>query len=244
VAVVSQTLANRHFSGENPIGRRIVVNAFGELVTAEIVGIVGDVRHESLESVPTPTVYVPFIQRPQPNMVLVLHFSSNPETISTIVRREVRLMDKSLLVSNIASLEQLIDSSVAEHRFRVALLSSFAFLAVILAVLAVYGIVSFMAAERAQEIGIRMALGASRSSVLTLVISQAVWPALVGAVLGLVSAIALSRLMSHLLFGIEAVDLQVLTTVPLLLMFATIMASAIPGWKAARVDPAAALKRE
>jgi putative ABC transport system permease protein len=247
VIIINETLARRFFPNEDPLRKRIRPTiSIGEhgAVMLEIVGIVGDVRHRSLRRMPDPEVYVPHAQAPFNNMTLVVRAKSDLGSIIAGVRNEVRAMDKDLPVYDVRTLDHYLVSSIAHPRFNTLLLAVFAGIALILAAVGLYGVMSYAVAQRTHEIGIRVALGAQARDVLKLIMGQGMKLALTGLVIGVAGASALARVMSTLLFGISTLDPATFTVIPLLLAAIALLACYIPARRATKVDPIVALRYE
>jgi putative ABC transport system permease protein len=248
VAIINETFARRFFPGEDPIGRRIspgISNGYGDKYPLrEIVGVIGDVKLHSLATVSEPQCYVPLAQSPLGLMSLVVRTDGDPLRLVPAVRSSVAAADKNVSPYNIKTLVQLLSQSVARPRFITLLLGTFAALAVVLAAVGLYGLISYSVAQRTHEIGLRMALGAQRADMLRLVIGQGLKLALIGVGIGIVGAIGLTRLLSGLLYGVKPTDPLTFVAVPLLLTFVTLLACYIPARRATKVDPMVALRYE
>jgi putative ABC transport system permease protein len=243
VLVVNETLARRFFPGEDPIGKRATVYPFK--TPCEIVGIVGDVRHRSLDVEAEPEFYVSYLQSPQPFMSLVARSVSNdPAQLTAAIQSAVQEIDKAQPISDVKTMNQLLGESTASRRFNMLLLGIFALLALILASVGIFGVMSYMVSQRTHEIGIRMALGAQVSDVFKLVVGQGMVLVLIGIGIGLLGAFAITRVMSGLLYGVSATDPLTFIGVALLLSAVALIACLIPARKATRVDPMIALRYE
>jgi putative ABC transport system permease protein len=244
VVVINQTMARKYFPGEEPIGQRI---ALGDPEKEEswrsIVGVVGDVRYESIETPPFPTAYAVYRQNTEPwsTMSMVLKTYGRPGNLAGDLRRAIQSIDPNLPVTNVQSMEELMDSSVVRPRFIMLLVGSLASIALALAAIGIYGLMAYSVAQRTQEIGIRMALGAQKSDVLGLVIRQGMTLTVIGVVVGLIGAFVLTRLIASLLFGVETTDPLTFVAIPLLLLFVALIACYLPARRAARLDPKIAL---
>ncbi len=243
VVVINQALARRFWPGESPIGRSI---GFGceEGLCRTIVGVVGDVRQENLTDDLRPEIFLPYRQFPNRGMTLMVRSDSDPAKLTAAIRAQVLAVDSSQPISNVKTLDEHISDSIAQPRLTMVLLGIFAALALVLATVGVYGVMSYAVAQRTREIGIRMALGAGKRDVLRLVIGQAAVMLVVGAGIGLAGAFALTRFMESLLFGVSATDPLTFAAITILLMGVALLASYIPARRAMRVDPMVALRYE
>jgi putative ABC transport system permease protein len=243
VVIINETLARRAFAGVNPVGRRIVIDD-GQTREREIVGVVGDVKHFGLEAAAKPEMYLPYAQRPTPNQTLVVRAASDPTSLIATVRGEVRALDKDLPLYGVRTMEDYLDESVAARRLNTLLIGVFAGLALTLAGVGIYGVLSPAVTERTREIGIRMALGAGRRDVLRLVVGRGMRLASLGVMIGAAAALALAGLLRGLLFGVSAGDPFVFAGVASLLLAVALAACLVPARRATRVDPMIALRCE
>ena len=251
-ALISQNLAHRYWPNGNPLGAHLRINDNNQgprLV--EIVGVVGDVKHLNLDGEPAPHIYLPVHQMHEDGVVWLtnshywlLRTTVDPLTLSAAVRREIQAVDREAPTSNIRAMEQYLAASVAPRRFNLRLLTIFAGVALILAATGLYGVISYGVAQRNRELGIRIALGARAGDVLKLVIGQGMALAIIGVALGLVAALALTRLMEGLLFGLSATDPLTFIMIALILTLVALLACYIPARRATKVDPLVALKYE
>ena len=239
--IVNEAFARSYFPDEDPLGKRLIID-LGDSVTCEIIGVTRDVKQFSLQSSPTPTMYLPSIEVGRPT--LVVRTSGDPLALTSAVRAAVQTVDKDQPVANVASMEQILSSSVGEPRFRTLLLSVFAGLALVLAGVGIYGVMSYTVARRTHEIGIRMALGARPGDTISLVVAHGLTLALIGVGVGLAGALGLTRLLSSLLFGVSATDPLTFVAISVLLTGVAAVACYIPARRAARVDPMIALRHE
>ncbi|MGH9452491.1 MAG: ADOP family duplicated permease [Terriglobia bacterium] len=245
VAIISETLARRYFPNQDPIGRQM---RFGfppnGSVSREIVGVVGDVRDVALSRKPGPMMYVPFAQAPLYGGEVVVRSSLSASSVADGIRRAVHSIDKDLPVTDVESFPDAVGASIAQERFRTLLLSSFSGIALILAAIGIFGVISYSASQRTHEIGIRMALGARQRDVLRLILGQGAKLALLGLGAGAVAALLLTRFLSALLFGVRPSDPVTYVVVALILAGVALLASYIPARRAAKVDPMVALRHE
>lgn len=240
VLIVSQGLVNAVFPNEEPLGKRLVSAMGGQ--PFEIIGVVGDIRHQSLQGLPAPAMYMP--TRTSGRMNVVLRTQGDPLSIVGSVRKEVQALDPEQPIAAVRPMTEWLKSSVAAQRYRTTLLGLFAALAMILAATGIYGVMSYSVAQRTHEIGVRMALGASQFDVLKLVVRQGMVLTVVGVVLGLAGAFALTRVMSTLLFGVTTKDPITFAAVSGLLIVVAFIACMVPARRATRVDPLVALRYE
>jgi putative ABC transport system permease protein len=243
VILINQTMARRYFGGEDPLGKRMIIG-WGVPEWRQIVGVVGDVKYDRLDAEAGDEFYVPHAQVPLTWMRLVVRGTGNLTNMAAALRAAVASLDKDLPVSNLRTMEQVLAESVAQPRFRTLLLGVFAGLALILAAVGLYGVMTYSVAQRTDEIGIRMALGAERRDVLELVVGQGMTLVLTGVAIGLAAAFALTRVLSSLLYGVRATDLTTFLAVSLLLVAVALLACYIPARRAAAVDPIVALRYE
>ncbi len=246
VLAVNQALARRDFPGEDPVGKRISygIRPDGQPSWFEIVGVVADVRSEEPGTVPAPEIYTSYLQDPFAGMSYVVRSAVEPESLAPAVREAVRAVDRAQPVAEVRSLEQLVGESVAQPRFNSLLLGLFACMALLLAAAGIYGVMSYAVTQRSHEIGIRIALGAQGRDVLRLVVGHGMALALAGVGVGLVAALALTRLMRSLLYGVSAADPLTFVGVALLITAVALLASYVPARRATKVDPMVALRYE
>jgi putative ABC transport system permease protein len=243
VAIISETLARRFFPNQNPIGRQM---RFGfppnSNVSREIVGIVGNVRDVALSKKPGPIMYVPFAQAPLYGGEVVVRSSLSTSSIAAAIRQEVHFIDKDLPVTDVTPFPNAVGKSISQERFRTFLLGSFSGMALVLAAIGIFGVVSYSVSQRRQEIGIRVALGAEPHDVLRLILRQGAKLALVGLGIGVVLAFLLTRLMANQLYGVSATDPLTFGAVALVLLGISMTACYLPARRALRVDPVVALR--
>lgn len=245
VTIVDERLAREYWPGASALGKRI---RFGPPENNEpwhtIVGVAGAVRHERLDRETRQSIYVPYLQIPVRSMTVAVRTPGNPESLAGAVRREVLALDKDQPVTNVMTMDEVISRSVWQPRFYAMLFGIFAAVALILAAVGIYGVMSYAITQRTHEIGIRLALGAGRLNVLKLALGQGMRLALAGVALGLCAAYGLTRLMSGLLFGVSATDLGTFVSIAVLLIGVTLLACYIPARRATKVDPLVALRYE
>ena len=247
VIIVNQAFARKFFPNEDPIGKRIrpgIATYSGGPVMREIVGVVSDIRNRNLSSELRAGYYVPAAQIPFNQMTLVVRTTNDPHSVINAVQNEVHSMDNELPVFNVKTMDDYISATVAAPRFNATLLVIFAGVALILTIVGLYGVMSYSVAQRTNEIGIRMALGAQTSDVLRLIVSQGFTLVLLGLGIGLVGAFALTRVISSLLFGVTTKDPLTFAAVAVLLALVALLACYIPARRATRLDPLHALRYE
>jgi putative ABC transport system permease protein len=245
VTIISQALARLYFPNEDPIGKQLSFGFPPEPgVPRQIVGIVSDIRDVSLGDNPGPMVYVPFAQNLFPGGVIVVNSPLSVSSVASTLRHSVAKIDKEMPVIELASMPEILTSSLAQPRFRTFLLAVFAGMALLLAAIGIFGVISYSLACRTHEIGIRVALGASRRAILQLISYETLTVASAGLVVGGASAITVSRVMGHWLFGVSATDPVTLLCVAFALAAVAALAAYIPARRAMSVDPMVALRDE
>jgi putative ABC transport system permease protein len=244
VILINEALARKHFPNEDPIGQRLDVGMFENPVVTEIIGVVGNVRYDSLIDEAPEAVYFAHPELAYPFMTLVLRTDGDPAAIAPTVQREIRALDPNQPVSDVRTMDQVMSEAVSRSRFNTLLLGLFAGLATLLSAVGIFGVMNYSVALRTREIGLRLAVGAQPRQVLLLVLKQGLILTIVGVGLGLAAAFALTRLLSGLLFGVEAVDATTFTTMSLLLMMVSLVACYLPARRAMRIDPMLALRYE
>jgi putative ABC transport system permease protein len=244
VAVINDTMRRRFFASEDPIGKRLIVNFLNTPLKVEIIGVVRDIKQQSLNAPPNAQIYLSYLQVPWFSTALLVRTNVEPGTMAAPVERALRSIDPAQSGSAAKTMDQLLSDSVAQPRFYSLLLGGFAVLALVLAAIGIYGVISYAVAQRTHELGIRIALGAQGLDVLTLVISQAMKLVLVGTVIGLGAAFALTRLLKKFLFDVAASDPLTFGAMALLLALVALIACYIPARRATKVDPLVALRYE
>jgi putative ABC transport system permease protein len=243
VAVVSTRVAEQYWPGQNPLGKRFHLGS-SENPLIEIVGVVGDVRNSSLEKAPGLTVYIPHWQRDRADMILVIRTAMDPAAITQAVRTEIRALDAELPAVAMRTMQEIVSAGVAERRFQLTLVLVFAGVALALASLGIFGVVSYTTAQRRGEMGIRLALGATASDLRSLVLRQGLAPVLLGLVAGIGGALALGRALAGLLYGVQPSDPLTIAGVAVVLFAVSAIACYIPAVRVSRADPMSALHYE
>jgi putative ABC transport system permease protein len=243
VAIINETMAKTYFADEDPIGQSISLSQ-GPDNSSEIIGVVGDVKQYGLAEPSTLQTYESYLQMPFSGMTLVVRTQDRPEALSDAIRQEVLAIDLEQPVSRVRTLEQIVSGSVQQQRFLMFLLSLFAGVAMTLAAVGLYGVMSYAVTQRTHEIGIRVALGASNTNVLRLIVGQGMMLALTGIAIGLAGSFGATRLMSNLLFGISTTDPITFGGISVLLTVVTLVSCLAPAYRAIRVDPMVALRHE
>jgi putative ABC transport system permease protein len=246
VAVVNEAYQRRFFPGEDPIGKRLKLGRGPDSDSPylTIVGVVSDIKHTGLNKEAAPEFYLSYLQSPEFLMTVAVKTDREPQAILAAIRNEIAAIDRDQPLAKVALLEQLLSDSVAGQRFNTLLLGLFATLALALAVVGVYGVMSYSAAQRTQEIGIRIALGAQRKDIMKLIVGQGLTLTVIGVAIGLIASYGLTRLLEKFLFGISATDTMIFAAVSVLLCAVTLLACFIPARRATRVDPMVALRYE
>jgi len=249
--LISASLAKQFWPNENPIGKHITLTFFGTV--REVVGVVGDVKSDGLDqNRPPAMLYVPLGQLSAPtaggwrsfSMTLVVRSSAKPASLVSAVSNAVHDVDRNIPVRNVLTMDELVTTSLSQQRFNLMLLSAFAVLALILAAIGIYSVLSYSVRRRVQEIGIRLALGARISDVLRMIVIEGMRPTLLGVTIGIVGALALGQVMSSLVYGVKPTDPLTFLAVAMVLAVVALSATIIPAYRAARVDPMVALRYE
>lgn len=246
VLVVNEAFSQRFFPNGDAIGKRIRLGKLtADFPWGTIVGVVGDVRGFALEEPPLPTMYWPVAQvRATPSLAIVVRTENDPAMLASAVRTALAEIDKTQPIYEMQTLDQLVAKSLDQRRFTLTLMVLFGVIALVLSSIGIYGVMAFAVTQRTQEIGIRMALGASAIDVLKMVVGSGMFLALIGVVVGLIGAFALTRLMASLLFGVSPTDLVTFGLVTAVLLLVALLACYIPARRATKVDPLVALRYE
>jgi len=250
VVVINERMAARYWPGETALGQRLRIRTDEEGPWFTVVGIAGDIRHNAIVEEPRHEMYFPHAQLPlalggtTTAMNMVVRTARDPLAMTAPVRAAVRSLDPNLPVANVRAMDQVVEAAIAEPRFTMALLAVFAAIALLLGAIGIYGVLAYTVSRRVHEIGIRMALGAGGASILRMVVGQGVALVAVGVALGLVAALAATRVLANLLYGVTTTDPVTFAAVPLVLIAVALLASYIPARRATRVDPMVALRSE
>jgi putative ABC transport system permease protein len=240
VILVNENMALHFWPNQNPVGKRL---AWGN-DWQEVVGVVGDVKHDGLEVASGFQSYEPFMQDPSSAMTMVIRTTSDPTNAVAAIKAQVREIDKDQPIPNVKTLNQIVADSVSQRRLSAVLLGAFAALALLLSTVGIYGVLAYSVTQRMHELGVRMALGAKTSDVLRLVLSNGMKLALTGVSIGLAGAFVLTRLMTKLLFGVTPTDATTFAVASALLVAVSLLACYVPARRATKVDPLVALRYE
>jgi putative ABC transport system permease protein len=244
VVVVNETFARKNLGGQDPIGKRVTINMKDENVPSEIVGVVGDTKHLGLDLENEPMAYWPHPELVYSGMTLVMRTREAPNSVATAARNVVRNIDPQQPIGSLGAMETFLATSVARSRFNATLLAIFSLVALVMASVGIYGVMSYSVQQRTHEIGVRMALGAQQRDVLRLVIKQGVLLGLIGVAVGLIASWGLTRLVVSLLFEVRATDARTFAALAGGLFLITLIACYIPARRAMKVDPLVALRYE
>jgi putative ABC transport system permease protein len=244
VAIVNQTGARRFWPGKDPIGKRVRFSSDPPDAITEIIGVVGDVKYWPVDEPVGADFYTSYLQHTYPSTMVFVRAEGDPKALAPALQRAVRSFDRDLPIYDVKLMEERASDALAKPRFQAMLLALFATGALVLAAVGVYGVVAQSVAHRRQEIAIRMALGAEAGRVVFLVLGQGLALAFVGIGLGIGAALAASRLLAGMLYGVRATDAGMLSKAALTLAAVAFLATLVPARRAARVDPMAALRQE
>ncbi|HTG17361.1 MAG TPA: FtsX-like permease family protein, partial [Blastocatellia bacterium] len=244
VVVINETMARDYFPGEDPIGKRVTIDMKDENVPSKIIGVVRDARYVGLDTAVRPMTYWPYPELVYSGMTLVVRTEGEPLALAEAVRREVLAIDNDQPIADVRTMEAWVSDSVSKARFSTMLLGIFAGVALLLAAVGIFGVMSYAVSERTHEIGLRMALGAQTSDVLALVVRQGMVLALIGVGIGLGAAFVLTRVLASLLYGVSATDPLTFAAIAVLLASVALLACYLPARRAAKVDPMVALRYE
>jgi putative ABC transport system permease protein len=242
VVIVSESLARTYFPNDNPIGKRLGIYMTEPIVPTEIIGVVGDVKFQDLTAAPRPTTYWPHPQLAYSAMTLTVRTAGDPLPLAAAVERTIRTLDKDQPVADVRTMNQWVAKSLAQARFSSTLLTAFAALALMLAAIGIYGVMSYAVSQRTPEIGIRLALGAGAHDILAMILGAALRLAAIGLAIGVALALALSRTLTSLLYETTGADPLTFAAVVGVLAAVAIVASYLPARRAARIPPVEALR--
>lgn len=242
VAIINQTMARRYFSGEDPLGKRLLL--VREKESVEIAGVVGDVKRFELDDVVEPEVYWPYMQRPRWATYFAIRTNSDPMSVVTAVRHRMLGLDKEVPVLNVSTIDQLVGAALRGPRFNAALIGACAGIALLLASFGLYALISYSVTQRTHEIGVRIAIGADQRDILKLIVGQGMLLTMIGIAIGLAASFGFTRAMSSLLFGVGTTDTLTFTVISLLLTSVSLLACYVPARRATKVDPMVALRYE
>jgi len=244
VVLINDAFARKYFAEEDPIGKRIDVGMFEGPNPTEIIGVVGNVRYENLIEGFEPAVYFPHPELAYSFMTIVVRTAGDPAALGPALRREIRSLDPNQPVSDLRTMDQVMSDTLSRARFNTLLLAVFAGLATLLSAVGIFGVMNYSVALRTREIGLRVAIGAQPRQVLLLILRQGLALTVVGLVVGLLAAFALTRLLSGLLFGVAAVDPSTFASISILLLAVSLVACYLPARRAMKIDPLLALRSE
>jgi putative ABC transport system permease protein len=242
VVLVSETLARQFWPNENAVGKHITLSR--EEVWREVAGVVADVKHYGLDGETRPAIYLPYTQQSINAMSIVVRTSTPPESLAGAIRSELAAMDPDQAIAAMRTLEDLLSKSVARPRLYSALLAIFSTVSLLLAAVGIYGMMSFTVGQRTHEMGVRIALGASPAAVQSMILREGLLYAATGGLLGIAGALALTRVMRNLLFGITATDAATYIGATVLMAIVAAISCLVPARRATRADPMLALRSE
>jgi predicted permease len=244
VAIINETMARKLFANMEPLGQHVRIGSAPNGPWMTIVGVIGDVRHGGLEEDPHPELYITYLQNPPVAPFIVLRTTGDPALLAETVRAEVRRIDKNVPLFDMRTMSTLRSESMSTRRFILLIVGAFGVLALGLAAIGVYGVMSLIVSERTREVGVRLAFGAEPPQLLTMIVGQATKLAALGVAIGVAAALLLAPLLGSELYGVESIDPITFISVPVALLVVAALAAAVPAWKAMRIDPLAALRIE
>jgi len=244
VAIINDTMASKLFPNQDPIGQRIRIGSAPSGPWTTIVGVVGDVRHGGLEEVPLPEMYITYLQGPPVSPFIVMRTAGDPQTLAEPVRAEMRRIDKNVPLYDMRTMSTLRSDAISTRRFVLLIVGAFGVLALGLAAIGVYGVMSLIVSERTREVGVRLALGAKPSQLLRMIVGQAAALGAIGVAIGLLAALPIGLLLQGQLYGIRSIDPATFVSVPAILLLISALAAVVPAFKAMRIDPVEALRLE
>jgi predicted permease len=244
VIMINEAAARKFWPDEDPIGKHIAVGQGGFNDSAEVIGIVGDIRYGQMVEKPRPDAFISYLQSPRWSLVLFVRATGNPTSLTNALRNEVKALNKDLPVYDVKTMYERITDSTSRTRFSTVLLGTFASIALILAAVGIYGVMSWAVTQRTREIGIRIALGADRGSVLRMVLRRGVFVTAAGIALGSLGALWATLVLESLLYEVKAHDPGTFLLLTAVLAGVAVAATLVPAWRATRVDPLTALRVE
>jgi predicted permease len=242
VVIVNQSFVRKYFPGQNAMGKRLRDSADPKAPWKTIVGVVADVRNESLDQAPVPQFYSPLTDAESAS--IAVRSSLPPESLIAAMRAAVRSIDPSIALADMHTMQQAVAASTARRRFQTTLLTTFGVVSLLLALVGLYGVLDYSVRQRVPEIGIRMALGATRARVIGMVVRQGLRLVVLGLATGIAAALALARLVSSALYGVRPYDPWTFIAAPVLVVLAALIACCTPAWRAAHIEPIEALRSE
>jgi len=244
VAIISTALGRRQFPGQDAVGKRLIQRRAGQLTPIEIVGVVNDVKNHRLNAEPNAILYIPYQQDMASTVSLVTKSSAAPEGLVGAARAAVSSVDPNQPIANVKPMTEVVARSISSQRLNMFLLSIFAAIALAMAAVGIYSVVSNSVRQRTHEIGIRMALGAQQSNILKMILGQTMLFTAIGVIIGVAAAVALTRLIAGMLYGVSNLDPVIFVATPILLALIALIASYAPARRATRIDPVIALRVE
>jgi putative ABC transport system permease protein len=241
VLIANEALVRRYWPNEDPIGKHVLLGR--QTAPAEVVGVAADVKNSGLAVASQPQLYLPFPQLPWGNMNLLVRTEVDPHSIISAVRAQIAAVDPEQPVTGIQTVDELLDTSRAQPRFTMLLLGAFSATALVLAVVGIYGVLAYSVTQRQQEMGVRLALGATRGNILRLIVGHGLLLALVGIAAGLIASLAVTRVMTSMLYAVSARDFTTFALAALVFVAIALLASYLPARRAMQADPTEALRR-
>jgi len=244
VAIIDDYMAEQLWPGQDAVGKRFHIGGIDDAKAPwiTVVGVVGRVKQYTLDSDSRIAFYLPHTQYPTRAMNVVVRGNGDPAELSSAVRRQIQTIDNDLPLYNVVTMQHRVDLSLARRRFAMLLLGCFAAISLVLAAIGIYGVLAYLVSQGTREIGIRMALGATRKAIVNLVVSRGLILAIAGVAIGVTGALCLTRLMRSLLFGVAPTDVATFCAIPLLLLIISVAATSVPARRASQVDPAECLR--
>jgi predicted permease len=239
VLIVNESFARHFWPNENPVGKHVAV---GRQTPSEVVGLASNAKNSGLAADPQPQAYIPFTQLPWGNMNLLVRTEGDPHTFTTVIRDQVYSLHPDQPVTNVQTVEEIVNAAQTQPRFMMVLLATFAAIALVLAIVGIYGVIAYTVAQRRPELGIRLALGAQKNDILRLVVGQGMLLTLIGIAIGWLGALAGTRVMSSVLYQVNARDLITFVFTPLAFLLIGLAASYVPARQAMKVEPSEVLR--